>query len=193
MAAVADAVDDVVDAARAALERGLREARSGAGDKPVRPFVTLSFAQSLDGCVARERGQPYALSSRESLVMTHRLRAMHAGILVGVGTVLADNPALTVRLCDGASPRPVVLDSTLRTPPSAKVCERAPLLLHVRDESAEMRTRREALVRRGAETIECSALANGRVDLADALSRLAARVPSLMVEVRMQMRASASA
>lgn len=86
-----------------------------------RPLVTLTYAQSLDGCIALERGKPLALSGPESLRMTHQLRAAHQAILVGVGTVLADNPRLTVRLVAGESPQPLILDSQLRTPPEANL------------------------------------------------------------------------
>ncbi|MEZ4718129.1 MAG: GTP cyclohydrolase II [Caldilineaceae bacterium] len=85
---------------------------------PHRPFVTLSYAQSLDGSIAANRA-PTRLSGPAAMAMTHALRAAHDAILVGIGTVLADNPRLTVRLVDGASPRPVVLDSKLRMPPDA--------------------------------------------------------------------------
>lgn len=91
-----------------------------------RPAVTVAYAQSLDGCIALERGVPTALSGSESLLLTHRLRAAHAGILVGVGTVLADDPRLNTRLVPGGSPRPIVLDSRLRTPPGARLFAPAP-------------------------------------------------------------------
>jgi len=61
-----------------------------------RPLVTLSFAQSLDGSLAALRGQPTQISGLASQRMTHRLRAMHSCILVGIGTVLVDDPLLTV-------------------------------------------------------------------------------------------------
>jgi riboflavin-specific deaminase-like protein len=86
-----------------------------------RPAVTLSYAQSLDGSIAARAGQPLALSGPESLIYTHRLRARHDAILVGIGTVLADDPRLNVRLADGRDPRPVVVDSRLRTPPAARL------------------------------------------------------------------------
>ena len=85
-------------------------------DPEAPPQVTLTFAQSLDGSIAAVRGQPLALSSAETMVITHRLRAMHAAIVVGVGTLVADDPSLTTRLVEGPSPRPVVLDASLRTP-----------------------------------------------------------------------------
>lgn len=81
-----------------------------------RPLVTLSYAQSLDGSIAARRGRPLQISGSKSAVLTHQLRANHDSILVGVGTVLADDPRLTVRLADGDNPQPVILDSTLRTP-----------------------------------------------------------------------------
>ena len=84
-----------------------------------RPFVTLSYAQSLDGCIAAKRGQPLALSGPQSLTLTHQLRSAHDAIMVGIGTLLADNPRLTVRLVEGRDPQPVVLDSRLRFPSEA--------------------------------------------------------------------------
>ena len=85
------------------------------------PFVTLTYAQAIDGSIAAGRGgAPLRLSSEGSMKMTHHLRAWHDGILVGIGTVISDNPSLNTRLCEGPSPRPIVLDSDLRCPPQAK-------------------------------------------------------------------------
>jgi len=81
-----------------------------------RPWITLSYAQSLDGCIAAAPGQRTLLSGAEAMKMTHQLRAQHDAILVGVGTVIADNPRLNVRLVEGRSPQPIVLDSHLRIP-----------------------------------------------------------------------------
>ncbi len=85
------------------------------------PFVTLTYAQSLDGSIARRRGEPMALSGPQSLLMTHYLRANHDAILVGIGTVLADNPRLNVRLVTGKAPLPIILDSQLNFPLDARL------------------------------------------------------------------------
>ena len=90
-------------------------------DRVDRPFVTLTFAQSIDGSIARTPSASTELSSPRSLTVTHMLRARHDAILVGIGTVLADDPLLTVRLVDGPSPQAVVLDSWLRCPPDARL------------------------------------------------------------------------
>ena len=86
-----------------------------------RPCVTLSYAQSLDGSISARRGVSTALSGPESLQLTHQLRAAHDAILVGIGTVIADDPRLTVRLLEGINPQPIVLDSHLRLPLDARV------------------------------------------------------------------------
>ena len=92
-----------------------------------RPVVTLSYAQSLDGSIAARRGFPLQISGTESAQLTHQLRAVHDAILVGIGTVLADDPHLTVRHAQGKDPQPVVLDSQLRFPLGAKLLrERSP-------------------------------------------------------------------
>jgi len=86
-----------------------------------RPLVTVGYAQSLDGSIAALPGHPLLLSSSPSTTLTHLIRALHDGILVGIGTVLADDPRLTVRRVSGRSPRPLVLDSRLRFPLYARM------------------------------------------------------------------------
>lgn len=86
-----------------------------------RPFVCLSYAQSLDGSIATEPGQPSAISGSASLGMTHQLRAAHDCLLIGIGTALADNPQLNVRLAAGTNPAPVILDSNLKLPPDSRL------------------------------------------------------------------------
>src|SRR5687768_14040118 len=88
-----------------------------------RPFVTLSYAQSLDGSIAVNSGASLALSGLESTCLTHQLRSLHDGILVGISTVLTDNPQLSVREWDGPSPQPIVLDSHLRMPATARLSQ----------------------------------------------------------------------
>jgi len=114
------------------------------------PAVTVSWAQSADGAIAPFGGKRAVLSGRESMVLTHQLRSLHRGILVGIGTVLADDPQLTVRLVDGPSPQPVVLDSQLRFPDSARLLSRTdlkPWIFHANDAPAK---RARELSRRGA-------------------------------------------
>jgi GTP cyclohydrolase II len=92
-------------------------------DRNGRPYVTLSYAQSLDGSIAARRGQSTAISGPETLRLTHQLRASHDAILVGIGTVLADDPRLTVRLVHGDDPQRIILDTHLRLPLSAQLLQ----------------------------------------------------------------------
>lgn len=88
------------------------------------PQVTLTYAQSIDGSITARRGEPMPLSGHEAMCMTHQLRANHDAILIGVDTLLADNPSLTVRLVEGENPQPIVLDSQLRSSADAKIIKR---------------------------------------------------------------------
>lgn len=86
-----------------------------------KPFITLAYAQSWDGSITTRCGETLSFSCEESTRLTHQLRSLHDGILVGIGTVLSDDPQLTVREWSGSNPQPIVLDSRLRTPPEAKI------------------------------------------------------------------------
>src|SRR5262245_29606065 len=85
-----------------------------------RPRVTVKFAQTLDGRIATSTGDgARRISGQDSLQLAHQLRADHQAILVGVGTVIADDPLLTVRLVSGRNPVRVVVDSSARVPLTA--------------------------------------------------------------------------
>lgn len=146
------------------------------------PFVTLSYAQSLDGCLAAQSGQPLALSAPESMRMTHALRAAHNAILIGIGTALADDPSLTVRLVQGANPQPIVVDSHLRLPVTAQLLQAARPVWIATTEAAPLE-RQQALEAVGVGVLRLPATPAGQVDLGALLQRLGAfGIRSLMVE-----------
>ncbi len=146
-----------------------------------RPFVTLSYAQSLDGSIASASGKPLRISSPQSMTMTHALRAAHDAILVGINTVLADDPSLTVRLVEGNNPQPIVLDSNLRMPAQAR------LLAHPKGvwlaTGCTDSQHRNTLSQNGTRVLELPVTGAGQVDLYAFLERLGQLgIASIMVE-----------
>jgi riboflavin-specific deaminase-like protein len=149
---------------------------------PHRPTVTLSYAQSLDGSIAATAGKGLQLSGPEAMKMTHQLRATHDGILVGIGTVLADNPQLTTRLVVGPHPQPIILDSHLRTPLQANIINHPNKVLIACAEGSQ-RERKTALREAGVELIVVSQEMGDYLNLEELLLSLKLRgIDSLMVE-----------
>jgi diaminohydroxyphosphoribosylaminopyrimidine deaminase/5-amino-6-(5-phosphoribosylamino)uracil reductase len=148
------------------------------------PYVTVKFAQTLDGRIATAQGSSRWISSPESLKLAHKLRATHDAILVGVQTVLVDNPELTTRLVKGRNPARVILDSTLRIPLDAKVLtnQKAARTLVGATPAAD-KTKLAALKSMGIEVLTIPPDAEGRVDLKQLLKMLAQRqISSVLVE-----------
>ncbi|WP_298829541.1 bifunctional diaminohydroxyphosphoribosylaminopyrimidine deaminase/5-amino-6-(5-phosphoribosylamino)uracil reductase RibD [uncultured Planococcus sp.] len=85
------------------------------------PFVTLKAASTLDGKIATHTLDSKWITSEEARLDVHLLRSQHMAILVGVGTVIADDPELTARIPNGRHPLRIVLDSTLRIPLHSKL------------------------------------------------------------------------
>jgi GTP cyclohydrolase II len=149
-----------------------------AGD---RPWVVLKYAQTLDGRIATGGGDSKWISSPEERRVAHAMRAACDAVLVGAGTVVADDPLLTVRMVPGASPIRVVLDSSLRVPAGAKVLGPDAATIVLTGERSDP-DRRAALRRQGVRVEVVRAAADG-VDLADGLARLRALgIRSVLVE-----------
>ena len=141
-----------------------------------RPHVIVNCAASLDGKIALANRRPVRLSCDADHRRGHTLRAECDAVIVGIGTVLQDDPRLLLdpALAPGASPLRVVLDTTLRTPRSARVLQGDASTLV----ATGSRPRRQEL--RGAEVVACG---NGAVDLARLLALLHARgVRKVLVE-----------
>ncbi|MEN3335093.1 MAG: hypothetical protein V7641_4458 [Blastocatellia bacterium] len=149
------------------------------------PFVTVKYAQTLDGRIATATGDSQWISGPDSLRLAHQLRAEHDAILVGIGTLLADNPQLNVRLASGRDPLRVIVDSRLRTPLTARVLagEAARHTLIATTEMADG-NRRQEIEQLGAQIVILPTLADSsRVDLAWLLGELTGRgIDSVLVE-----------
>lgn len=116
-----------------------------------RPRVILSAAMSLDGKIATAGGES-KLSCEEDLVRVHELRAKSDVIMVGIGTVLQDNPKLTVRKVNGENPIRVIIDSEGRTPPDANVLDDSAKTIIAASERIDEKTR-ERFVSQNVEVI----------------------------------------
>ncbi|MHB8732005.1 MAG: bifunctional diaminohydroxyphosphoribosylaminopyrimidine deaminase/5-amino-6-(5-phosphoribosylamino)uracil reductase RibD [bacterium] len=164
------------------------------------PFVTAKWAMTLDGRIATRTGDSRWISNEASRAHAHRVREVSDAVLVGVGTVLRDDPALTARTgasrrpvpsergdaasgrSPGAQPRRVVLDSRLRTPLGARVLARDGVPVIVATTRASSPDARRALEERGVEVVICDG-ADEHVDLPALLRELGTRgVLSLLVE-----------
>jgi len=150
----------------------------------IRPTVTVSYAQTLDGRLATASGSSRWISAPESLRFAHQLRAEHDAVAVGAGTACKDDPRLTVRLVPGDDPLRVVVDSTLRTPLSAALLANGAAegtVLAVTERASEERC--EEALSLGATVLKVPADAAGRVNLRALLSELySLGVRSVMVE-----------
>ena len=134
--------------------------------KPVQQtYVTLSYAQSIDGSISGDAHSSLPLSGAGSLTMTHVLRAHHDALLVGINTILVDDPQLNVRYYQGQDPTPVILDCQLRFPEQARVINassRTPLIITTEQASA---TKKARLEDQGVQVHTVEQTQEGRINL----------------------------
>jgi len=148
----------------------------------VRPFLRLKIAASIDGAIAMENGESQWITGQEARADVQRLRARSGAVMTGIGTVLEDDPSLTVRAAsidtDGLQPLRVVLDSKLRMPPTARM-----LTLPGRTLICCTDNTSKAGLPSDNVDIQTFAASDDGVDIAEVLRELAARgVNELLVE-----------
>lgn len=139
-----------------------------------RPHVTLKLAVSADGMIGTRGGERMLVSGREAFAAVQAMRTSFDSLMVGIGTVLVDNPRLTVRLpgLSRRTPTRVILDSAARTPPDAQLFATladAPVKIVVGPEAPAANV--AALAAAGAEVVAAPA-PDGKLDLAAVLARL---------------------
>ncbi len=146
------------------------------------PFVTLKIAQTLDGKIATPSGDSRWVSGEASRRLVHRWRAQMDAVLVGIGTVLQDDPELTVRLVKGRNPKRVVLDPHLKIPLESRLVKDGQSETIVVTASKDEK-KIEDLKKRGVSVISAQLTRGGAFDLADVLKKLTEfQIISILVE-----------
>jgi GTP cyclohydrolase II len=135
-----------------------------------RPFVVVKLAQSLDGRIATRSGDSQWISSEPERALSHALRAACDAVIVGAGTVVRDDPRLTVRAVAGSSPMRVVLDSQLRSAASSQMYNDDGSTLVLTTDSSDPEARER--LRRAGVGVQVLPAQAGRIDLTAALGHL---------------------
>jgi len=145
------------------------------------PFVVLKYAMTLDGKIAAYTGDSRWVTGNAARDHVHYMRNRLSGIMIGVGTVLADDPLLTCRLAGGRNPVRIVCDSHARTPLESQLMKTAnevKTIIAVTEENVNS----EALRAAGADILLCGER-DGHVDLQELMSRLGAmEIDSVLLE-----------
>jgi len=155
------------------------------------PFVTLKVAQTLDGKIATSSGESKWITGEGARREAHGLRNIHDAILVGINTVLNDDPSLTTRIPGGRDPVRVIADSGLRIPLKSKVLAQRSTVRTIVATVVKTAKKIEALERIGAEVIVTKS-SKGRVDLRDLMKKLGQRdIMTVLIEGGSEVNASA--
>ena len=146
------------------------------------PFVTLKVAATLDGRIATRDGESKWISGETSRRFVQRLRDEVDGVVVGINTILKDDPMLTARVKGGRDPFRIVLDSRLRIPEKARVIKADPSKTIIATTQLAARDKRQRLARMGAQILVVDSK-HERVSLKPLLSKLGEKgIMSLLVE-----------
>jgi diaminohydroxyphosphoribosylaminopyrimidine deaminase/5-amino-6-(5-phosphoribosylamino)uracil reductase len=146
------------------------------------PFVILKVAATLDGKIATRDGESKWISGEASRRLVHRLRDQVDGIVVGINTILKDDPMLTARIKGGRNPNRIILDSRLRIQEEAKVIEISPSKTIIATTELAGKEKIKKLEKRGIQILTLKSN-QGRVDLRHLLTKLGEmEMMSLLVE-----------
>lgn len=150
--------------------------------KTKKPFVVMKTAMSLDGKISTKTGKSKWISSEEARLHVHTLRNKFSGIMVGINTVLKDNPELTCRIAEGNNPIKIIVDSTLRIPMESKVLKKHDnQTIIATTEKADI-TKVEKLIKNNVKVLIINEK-NGRVDLKELMRKLGElNIDSILLE-----------
>lgn len=150
--------------------------------KTKQPFVTMKYAMTMDGKIATCSGASKWITGEEARNHVHQQRCRHRAIMVGVGTVLADDPLLTCRIEGGRSPVRIVCDSHLKTPPSSQLVATALSFPTILATCCQDQSRQEAYIKKGCKVLTLPEK-NGHVDLRELMHLLGAmEIDSVLLE-----------
>jgi diaminohydroxyphosphoribosylaminopyrimidine deaminase / 5-amino-6-(5-phosphoribosylamino)uracil reductase len=162
------------------VDVGVLEAKARLFNRPFitwiskgRPTLTLKMAASLDGKTATRTGESQWITGPEARMVVQGMRNRHDVVMVGIGTVLADDPRLNCRISGGRDPIRLVVDSNLRIPDSATIfnsSDSAPLMVATLKKHSKKKIKK--LTDRNVQVVLCKETAAGQVDLADMMQRL---------------------
>lgn len=146
------------------------------------PYVTYKCAMTLDGKIATVTGESKWVSSEVSRCYVHKMRSTHDAVMVGVDTIIADNPQLTVRHVKGRNPLRVIVDTHLRTPESVAVINDESVKRTVIATTETDTNVHQRYTRQGATVLVCEEL-NGHVSMIDLLRKLGGmKIQSILLE-----------
>ena len=164
------------------------------------PLVAMKYAMTLDGKIAAYTGDSKWITCEESRAYVHELRKEYAGIMVGIGTVLADNPMLNCRIAKGVDPIRIICDSNLRTPLDSNLVKTAreiPVIVayaeqeSIESENYEALQERKRLLEENGVTCICTGTSS-QVDLKVLMQELGKRkIDSVLIEGGASIHASA--
>lgn len=145
------------------------------------PYIFVKVAQSLDGKIATHTGESKWITSKKSRYYVQKLRQQVDALLVGVRTVIKDNPRLTCRLKKKKLMTKIIVDPHLKTPPKAKIFKEAKKVIII-TKKGNSRPKKEALQRK-AKIVEVNCNKEGRLNLRQALKKIAKHnIVSIMIE-----------
>ncbi|MBQ0004532.1 MAG: bifunctional diaminohydroxyphosphoribosylaminopyrimidine deaminase/5-amino-6-(5-phosphoribosylamino)uracil reductase RibD [Clostridiales bacterium] len=149
------------------------------------PYVVMKYAMTADGKIATRTGESKWVTGPEAREAVHQMRNKYMGIMVGIGTVLADNPMLNARIDGARDPIRIICDSNLRIPMDCQIVKTAKeirTIVACACNADNLRDKRDALTAAGVEIIDCPD-GSGRIDLKKLMELLGAmKIDSVLIE-----------
>ena len=146
------------------------------------PFVTMKYAMTIDGKITTTTGESKYITSAQALEMVHKSRHANSAIMVGINTVITDNPLLTCRIDGLKNPIRIICDTHLKMPHSSQIVTTANQVRTIIATACTDQKKIEPLEHAGIEILQ-TPIKNGRLDMQELMKKLAAQsIDSILLE-----------